>query len=272
MSSKQFEVAAWEGSSEGEKILIYGDSGMGKTTLASMLPGAKFIGLDDGGRKILHPVTDENLEHIPGVETFDDIRAVIHQPGLLNAGETLVIDTGTIMEDLALAWTLENVKAGEKGKQYTASGIENYGWGKGFRYLYDTMGLPLGDFDTLAHRGVNLALLCQMQQVEISNAGGANFLCDVPSLQKAHGKSTPAIWAKYVERMDHVLKVGLNDISTEEGKAASTGTRVVFVHGQVHFKAKSRTIPSEYPVVSFEHKADDSIWRMIFDGAWKELE
>jgi len=272
VAAKVFKTATWETSEEGKRILLYAGSGMGKTTLAAMLPKPQFIDMRGGSDKIKHPITGEKLEHIPGVETFDDVRAVCRQPGLLSKGDTLVIDTGTEFEDRGLDWTLANVPAGEKGKHYPAERIESYGWGKGYRHLFDTMKLPLSDFDTLIHRGVSVAITCQMQQISIAHAGGEDFLCDVPKLQHQHGKTCPSIWGMYCEWADHVLKIGYNDVQTEGGKAAGGSERVIFVHGKVHFKAKSRTIPSRFPIVSFSEPKDDTIWQFIFDENWPEEE
>lgn len=268
VSVKTFKTATWETTNQGERIIAYADSGMGKTTLASMLPNPKFADFRGGSDRIKHPITGEKLVHIPGIETFDDVRAVCRQPGLLKAGDSFVIDTGTAFEDTGLEWMLLNIPH-EKGKSIKR--IEDYGYGKGYRHLYDTMKLPLADFDTLIRRGVNVVILCQMQQVEIAHAGGEDFLCDVPKLQKAHGKSTPAVWSMYNEWADHVLKIGYGDIQTEDGKAASSGERVIYVHGKVHFKAKSRTIPNEYPIISFAHPGDDSIWQYLFDEVWRDI-
>jgi len=270
-AAKTFKTATWDTAEEGHRIMLYADSGMGKTTLASMLPNPKFADFRGGSDKIKHPLTNKKLTYIPNVETFDDVRNLCHQSGLFEPGDSFVLDTGTNFEDHGLEWTLENIQAGEKGKHYTATRIEGYGWGKGFRHLYDTMKLPLADFDTLIRRGVNVVISCQMQQVEIAHSGGENFLCDVPKLQKAHGKSTPSVWGLWNEWADHVLKIGYGDIQASDGKAASTGERVIYVHGQVHFKAKSRTIPSEYPVVSFSSPSDDSIWEFLFNEAWRDI-
>ncbi len=272
IQTKTFKAATWDTAKEGQRIIMYADSGIGKTTLASTLPNPKFADFKGGSDKILHPVTGERLVHIPGCETFDDVRAACHQPDLFEPGDSFVLDTGTAFEDTGLEWTLTNIKAGEKGKHYVAERIEGYGWGKGFRHLYDTMKLPLADFDVLIRRGINVAILCQMQQVEIAHAGGENFLCDVPKLQKAHGKSTPSVWGLYNEWADHVLKIGYNDIQASEGKAAGGSERAVFVHGQVHFKAKSRTIPSDFPVIAFSHPGDDTVWQYLFEEIWRSAE
>lgn len=261
--SKNFSVASWGEKVKGEKILIYGNSGLGKTTLAAMAPNPVFIALDDGSSKIKHPITGESLKYIEGVSSFDDARAVLQDHDLLDPFDTVVVDTGDVLEQLGLQWTFDNVKT-DKGA--TVSRIEGYGYGKGYRHLYDTMRLPLADIDRLANLGKNVILICQMNQVEIAHAGGENFLCDVPSLQPAHGKGTPAVWSLYVQMFDQVWKIGYGDIAARGGKAASSGERVIFTQGQVYFQAKSRgDALREYPVVSFESPDDNSIWEFLFE-------
>ena len=271
-STKQFTIEQWGTTKQGERIVIYADSGMGKTTLESLLPNPKFANFNGGSDKIRHPITGERLNYIPNVKTFDDVRNVCRQPGLLQPGDSFVLDTGTEFESTALTWTFENIPH-EKGKQVIIRRIEDYGWGKGYRHLYDTMRLPLGVFDMLIERGVNVVISCQMQQVEIPNSKGQDFLCDVPKLQKAHGKTTPAVWALYNEWADHIFKIDYNDVNvSENGKAFGTSERVIRVHGDPSFKAKSRSIPHTFPVVSFSEPADGSIWEFLFDGAWKKIE
>lgn len=273
--NKTFQVATWDGAGEGEKIIGYADSGMGKTTLASMLPTPVFAGLDDGGRKIRNPITGEPLKNIPGIETFGDFRAAIQQSDLFDDYETLVVDTGTILETLALNWMLENTKT-SKGE--IAKSIEHYGYGAGHRHLYDTMRLPLADFDALIRRGKNVCILCQMQQVEISHSGGENFLCDAPKLAIQHGK-TPSIWGMWVEWTDHLFKISNEGIiaakdseKAKVAKATSTGNRIIHVHApDVHYKAKSRSIPPRFPIVSFDGPSDNSIWEFLFNEVWRDI-
>jgi len=277
-ANKTFQVATWDGAGEGEKIIGYADSGMGKTTLASMLPTPVFAGLDDGGRKIRNPKTDEPLKNIPGIETFADFRVAVQQPDLLNDYETLVVDTGTILESWALNWVLENVLGGDNNTNRMKN-IEQYGWGKGHRHLYDTMRLPLADFDALIRHGKNICILCQMQQVSIANASGEDYLCDAPKLAPKHGKQTPSIWGMWVEWADHVFRISnegvvaaKDDDKAKIAKATSTGNRIINIHApEVHYKAKSRSIPPRFPVVSFSDPADDSIWKFLFDEVWRDI-
>lgn len=274
--NKTFQVATWDGSNEGEKIIVYADSGMGKTTLASMLPTPVFAGLDDGGRKIRNPKTGEKLKYIPGIETFDDYRMVTQQLDLFNDYESYVTDTGTILESWVLPWVLENIK---NSKGESMRHIKQYGYGDGHRHIYDTMRLPLADYDALIRRGKNVCILCQMQQAEIAHSGGENYLCDVPKLALQYGKVAPSIWGMWCEWADHVFKISnegviaaKDDDKAKIAKATSTGNRIIHVHApEVHYKAKSRSIPPKFPVVSFDSPADDSIWRFLFDEVWRDI-
>src|SRR4030067_329548 len=69
----KFQVATCDGSGTGEKIILYGESGVGKSTLAMMAPKPIFICVDDGIRKLRHPVTEEPAQFVDGVTTFQDI-------------------------------------------------------------------------------------------------------------------------------------------------------------------------------------------------------
>ena len=266
---KTFQAAVWSGEGQGEKILGYADSGLGKTTLGLLAPTPVFIGLDDGGRKLVHPVTGESPHYIEGVRTFDDFQQATQQVDLFDGYETVVVDTGTILEALAHDWMLDNIFGG-KNDDVRMKNIEQYGWGKGYRHLYDTMRLPLCDFDALIRRGKNILILCQMQQCEITNASGENYLCDVPKLAQQHGK-TPSVWGMWVEWCDHVFKIGYSDLKAKDKKATASSERIIFLDGNVNFKAKSRTVPNQFPLVTFSNPSDDSIWRFIFDEAWRDL-
>jgi hypothetical protein len=264
---KTFQVATWSGSKEGEMILGYADSGMGKTTLATMAPTPVFLGLDPGGRKIHNPITGEELKHIPGIENFSDFRDALRQHDLYNDYETVVVDTGTILQDWCYDWVLENI-TNDKGE--FVLNIEKFGWGKGHRHVYDTMRLPLVDMDALVRKGKNIIILCQMQQASIANSAGDDFLCDVPKLALQHGK-TPSVWGLYTAWADHVFKIGYSDQVVKERKAKSSTERLIYLHGQVHFKAKSRTVPGQFPLVTFSEPSDDSLWKFIFEDAWRDL-
>ena len=260
--NKTFSIKRWEGDKEGEKIIIYADSGMGKTTLSAMAPSPAFIPIDDGSRKVLHPITGEELFHVEGVETFDDYRSVLQQPDLFKGFDTIITDTSTLVEDLALDWTLANVPH-ESGSYVNR--IEGYGWGKGYRHLYDTMKLPLADMDQLIRRGKNIVLICQLNQIEVANASGSDYLKEIPKLSPSHGKGTPSVWSAYVEWADHVFRIGYETVQAKGGKATAGNNRAIFVHPEIYYTAKSRGPKlRECPIISFNSPDDDSLWKFLF--------
>ena len=260
-TAKTFTVEDWDGDNEGHGIILHGKYGMGKTNLAALAPTPVFMGgLDPGGRMIKDPRTGKKLKVIPKVETFQDVRDVLHQVELFDPYETVVIDTGTQLQHLGLLHTFRTVK-GPKG--ITCTDIEGYGYHKGYRHLYDTMHHILGDLDSLIKRGKNVIIVCQSIQTKVSNPGGEDFLRDTPDLQ-TDAKANVA--ADYMSWADHIFMIDHHNITAESGKAVATGGRVIRVHPEIHFEAKSRTLSQEYATVSFEDKTDDNIWQILFGG------
>lgn len=261
---KKFSTAPWTGQGEGEKIVLYGSSGVGKTTLASMLPSPVFIGLDDGGRKIRNPKTGEPVVHVVGIHTFQDVRDTLHQINLFPKNSTVVIDTVTVLENIAEPWIFENIKH-EKGGIVTS--LEGYGYGKGYTHLFETMRLIIQDLDALVRRGVNVCLICQNMAVKRANPGGLDFLEDGLKLSHSFSEKT-SVRLHFGEWADHVLRLGYYDTvvvgakDATMGKVSGDSQRAVFVMPEPHFFAKSRTLHE--PVVAFETPDDDSIWAMVF--------
>jgi len=256
---KQFTLQPWTNQGQGHKVILYGDSGIGKTTLASLASNPAFIGIDDGGRMILHPVTGQPLVSVPDVTTFQDVRDVLHS-NVFDDCNTIVIDNVTELERLALPYVFEHIK--KQGGQ-TAVNIEDYGFHKGYRYWYETMLLILSDCDRWVRKGKNIVMIAQATSVKIANPAGEDFLKQAPEL--FHDKNVSSLNA-YVSWADHVLRMSYSHVEVTNGKAGSTNERAVFVHPEIHFYAKSRTISADYPVVTFNKPSDASIWRLMFGG------
>jgi len=254
---KKFTVEPWIATGEGKKILIYADFGMGKTTLASMLPNPVFIGVDDGGRMIKHPVTGADLMRIPQIETFDDVRVVLQTPSVFDGFNTIVIDTVTDLEKLALPYMFKTVP-GPKGS--VCQDIEGYGYNKGYRHLWDTMRLILQDSEPLVKIGKNVVFIAQNKNIKVANPAGDDYLRDGPSLYSG----TPSIVDCCCEWMDYIFKIGYSYVAVEKKKAAGSTERVIYTQPEVYFIAKSRTsLDAEIP---FTEPSDDTIWKELFGG------
>jgi len=268
--AKVFTIESWSDADEGEKIILYGKSGMGKTTLASMAPNAVFIGLDDGGRKIYHPVTGELIKRIPGVTTFSDVRDALHQANLWPEKATIVIDTMTKLEAITEEHIIGTYK---KSGGASAKTMRDFGW-DGPAHNLDCTRLLLSDLDAHVRVGRNVILLCQLAQIRVANAEGFDYLEDGPKLQHNNQYSTRT---EVCEWADHVLRIGYQemqvvkeDTKAKAGKVTSTDSaHVIYSGGAQHFMAKSRPVKGHRipTAVTFGQPSDNAIWSFIFDGA-----
>ncbi len=265
-----FKVEDCTGAGQGQKILLYGKSGWGKTTLAMQAPDPIFICVDDGVRMLRHPVTKQAAKHISGVSTFEQMKQLLSPENdkLFKPFKTIVIDTITEVQDLAKQYVVDNVKT-DKGQK--VENLEGYGYGKGMGHLYDALRDLLKLLQDKSDAGYNIVLIAQQSQVIISNAAGGDYVQIVPAL---FSSDKYRIRDLYVEQFDHVLLVGpaeFNKISdvTERwgksyGKALSPTTRAVHCRAASDaYYCKARGV--DYDVVSFDSPADNSIWVAIFN-------
>jgi hypothetical protein len=276
--SKQFKTSAWTGDGEGEKLIIYAASGKGKTTLASMAPAPLFIGLDDGGRKVRNPITGEPVQRIEGIETFADVLDALAQRDLFAQAKSVVIDTGTILELLAVQHVIDTVPH-EKGAGVQIKSIEDYGYGKGYIHLFDAMRLFFQACDGLVRSGKNIIILCQQCPVVVANAAGTNYLQDGPKLWAPgpDSKQSFTVRGYACEWSDHVLKLdylsqkvtgggvveSYGKSKEKAGKVSGDTTRAIFtMPTDPSFFAKTRTLTES--VISFNSVEDDSLWRFLF--------
>lgn len=259
-TGRSFSVAPWVGEGQGEKIILYGPPGMGKTTLASMAPDPVFIGCDDGGRKIKNPKTGQPVVAVQGIATFGDVRQVL-QSDVFEDHQTVVLDTVTMLQHWALPWMFATIKH-EKGG--TVNSIEGYGYGKGYRHLFDLMHLILTDCDRLVRTGKNVILIAQASAVPEKNTSGEDYLKDGPDL---HHATNTSVRKDYISWSDHVLRVTWEGATIEDRKITPVKGRCVNVHPDATFESKSRTLPPDTDTVTFSGPTDDSIWQFLFGGA-----
>ncbi len=260
---KAFSVGPWKDEGEGERIIIYGESGMGKTTLAALAPKPVFIGIDDGGKKIKDPRTGENLQKIHGIKTYEDVRSALQQPALFEGYDTIVIDTFTLVEGLAEPFMFRTIK---HEKNSTVTHLEGYGYGKGYKHLYDTMIPFAADSDRLIRAGKTVILLCQSMNVKRANPGGEDFLEVGPKLSHPASEKN-SVRRFFVEWADHVFRIDHLGVEvSKDGKAKGGINRAIFVRPEIHYVAKTRSEEKfeGNKAISFESKTDDYVWELLF--------
>lgn len=235
-----------------QRVLIYGTGGIGKSSLARLAPGAVFLDIEQGTRHF-------EVSRVGGLESFNDLRACL-QSTVLDDYQTVVLDTATKAEEMAIAHTIDTVQP-ERGGKVTS--IEGYGFGKGYQHVYDTFLLLLADLDQQIKRGRNVILIAHDCIVDVPNPIGENFIRYEPHLQSPKsGKAS--IRNRVVQWADHVLFIGYDVNATKEGKGQGSGTRTIWALERPDHIAKSRSL--KVPSMQFKDENDGKIWSEILNG------
>lgn len=233
-----------------KRIVEYGPGGSGKTNLASLAPDPVFLDIEGGSWFLDVPRAD-------GLKTFAEIRGTLATL-CESPYKTVVVDSVTALEALALTHTLATVK-NDQGR--FVDNIEAYGFGKGYRHLYDTFMLFLADCDNLIRAGKNVILIAHDCTANVPNPAGEDYIRYEPHLQSPKSGQS-SIRGRVIQWADYVLFLGY-DVIAEDGKGRGSGTRTIFTHELPTHIAKSRTPIDNMP---FRNAQDDSIWKAIFGG------
>ena len=234
--------------SDGHRIQIYGPGGIGKTTLAASAPApVAMIDLDQSlsrlRAKLDKMALTKTLQVVEGVQTWANLRAMLAAPGW-DKIKTIVIDSITVAEELAVAYTLATVMK-ERGDK--ARNIEDYGYGKGYQHIYETFLPLLADLDTHTRAGRHVILVAHECNSNVPNPMGADWIRYEPRLQtSASGKASIRLRLK--EWVDHVLYVGYDVDVSKDKKAKGSGTATLYPSELPYFMAKSRTMIESVPL------------------------
>ncbi len=220
----------------GHRVLLYGPGGIGKTTLACSAPGPVAIfDFDDSLPRIAGSLAGD-IRVIDGVETWQAMRDALASPGW-DEIRTIIIDTLTRAEELAVAHTLATVPS--DGKNNYVKRTEDYPYGKGYQYIYDTFLPLLSDLDAHVKRGRNVILVAHDCTTNVPNPGGADWLRYEPRLQSPpSGKGS--IRLRVREWVDHLLYIGYDVAVSSDGKGVGRGTRTAYTRETPTCMAKRR--------------------------------
>ena len=216
------------------RIVIYGTGGIGKTTLALKLPGrTAFIDADASLGKLEDASAGltRAVARVP-VSSWQDARNALSASGW-DGIDNIVVDTATELQKLLTKHVIENVPKEKGGK---ATGILDYGFGKGYRHLFDHFLYLLSDLDAHYRAGRTVVLVCHETPSKVPNPAGEEYIRWEPDLLKTANESIRdrvKSWADYVLFLSY-------DIAVKDGKAAGCGTRTLYTDELPYFMAKSR--------------------------------
>jgi len=208
------------------KIVVYGPEGIGKSTFASKFPRPVFIDTE-GSTK--HMDVARTPRPTSWAMLMEQVRYFRDRPGEY---ETLVIDTVDWAEQLCSTAVCERAKK---------PGIEDFGYGKGYTYLYEEFGKLLNLLEEVTDRGVNVVVTAhaKMRKFEQPDEMGAYDRWEL----KLTGKAEKNISAMVKEWADMVLFANYktHTVRTEDGKVkAQGGKRVMYTTHHPCWDAKNR--------------------------------
>lgn len=158
-TSSSFKLAPY-------KIIIYGPEGIGKTLFASQFPDPVFLDTEGSTRYYdVRRIVQSNGQSTPSSWQMLMEMATAVRDGEISC-KSLVIDS----LDWAEAMCSQAV-CSKSGK----SGIEDFGYGKGYTYVEEEFGRLLNLLNEIFHKGINIVCTAHaaMRRIELPEETGA---------------------------------------------------------------------------------------------------
>ena len=217
------------------KVVVYGPEGIGKSTFASMFPRPVFI---DTEGSTTHMDVTRTPKPLSWTELTMQVQHFIQHPDML---ATLIVDTADWAEKLCAEQLCSS-----KG----VSGIEDFGYGKGYTYLKEEYGKFLNQLETLKNRGVHVVLTAhaQMRKFELPDEMGSYDRWEL----KLSKQTFPLVkeWADMILFANYkTFVINVDGQGAQKGKNKATGgKRVMYANHHVCWDAKNRFgLPDEMP-------------------------
>ncbi|MDO4864879.1 MAG: AAA family ATPase [Ruminococcus sp.] len=125
------------------KVVIYGPEGIGKSTFASLFPDPLFIDTEGSTTRMNVARTETPTSLAMLIQLLTEVRDA--PPGC----KTLIIDTIDWAERLCIQAVCD---------KNHKSGIEDFGYGKGYSYVYEETGRILDLLNDIWERGIHVVL------------------------------------------------------------------------------------------------------------------
>lgn len=208
------------------KLVLYAVEGIGKSTFASQFPNPLFIDTEGSTNTM-------NVRRLPAPNSWQmllqEVQYVRDTPGLCS---TLVIDT--------IDWA-ERLCIDEVCKTHQKNGIEDFGYGAGYTYVYEAFGKLLNLLSDIVEHRINVVLVAHSMIRKFEQPDEAApydryqlKLIDTPKKSVANMVKE---WADAVIFANYKTVVE----KTDSGKAKARGNkRVMYTQHNACWDAKNR--------------------------------
>ena len=216
--------------SRAQKIVLYGTEGIGKSTLAAQMPDPLFIDTEGGTAQM----DVRRFAPKDYTDLLSSIREVARTPGIC---KTLVLDTA----DWAEQSCIRDVCA-----RYKKTGVEDFGYGKGYTYVAEEFQKLLKALDSVIAAGIHVMVTAhaKLRKIELPDEMGAFDHYEM----KLSKQVAPLLkeWADLVLFANYKTYVVTTDTNT---KKAQGGKRVMYTTHHTCWDAKNRHgLPDELPL------------------------
>ena len=220
---------------KGQRIVIYGPEGVGKTTLASQFPDPLWIDTESSTDAI-------DVARMPAPKNWKDITDEVDYVAQEKPCKTLVIDS----IDWAERYCIEQVCVEKK-----VDGIESIGYGKGYVYCKEKFQSLLNALRKITESGIHVVLIChaQIQKFEQPDELGAYDRWTL----KLSKHDTPLVkeWSSMILFCNFkTLVVNVDGKGASKGINKGNGQkRVIYTTHHAAWDAKNRyNLPDEIPM------------------------
>lgn len=229
------------------KAVLYGTDGIGKSTFASKTPYPLFIDTEESTKYL----DVRRVEPAPQnwMEFANYVMEVANSSTELC--KTLVIDTADWAERMCIKHVCDKAQK---------NGIEDWGYGKGYTYVYEEYGKLLNALTNIANKGINVLLIAHavLKKFEQPDENGSydRYTLKLNDSPKTSIANMVREWADIVLFANYKTRV----VEIEGKKKAQGGQRVMYTTHTPAWDAKNRFgLPDELP---FEYEQVAKLFEM----------
>ena len=230
------------------KTVIYGVEGIGKSTLAAKFPNPLYIDTEGSTKRL-------DVSRLPAPSSWEMLFRELDFVKQSRPCATLIIDTVDWAEQLCIA---------DLCAKNNKSGIEDFGYGKGWEYEKESFGKLLNKLSEVIDVGINVVLVAHavLRKFEQPDEMGSYDRWELKLGNKTTNKIAPLIkeWADMVLFCNYKTLVVATDKDGKKHKATGN-KRVMYTTYHPCWDAKNRfNLADEIPM-------DSEQIRFIFERA-----